>query len=298
MTERALVTGATGFVGSHVARALMTTGADVHALVRPGAQLALVPDFVETVTFHTVAADAESIAAAVADVRPDVTWHLATNFVAEHTVLDVDALVEANVAFPTRLADALAGLGASARFVNAGTAWQHVGGERYRPKNLYAATKQAFEDVLAHYCERQRLRVITLNLFDTYGADDRRGKVLSALVGALESGEPLAMGSGNQLVDFVHVDDVSAAFLRAADVADQLEPGSAAARYAVSSGAPLPLREVVALLGEVSGRAVPVEWGARADRPGEMLTPWDAGPPLPGWAPKVDLASGLESLLR
>jgi nucleoside-diphosphate-sugar epimerase len=174
-----------GFVGSHVARALMTTGADVHALVRPGAQLALVPDFVETVTFHTVAADAESIAAAVADVRPDVTWHLATNFVAEHTVLDVDALVEANVAFPTRLVDALAGLGASARFVNAGTAWQHVGGERYRPKNLYAATKQAFEDVLAHYCERQRLRVITLNLFDTYGADDRRGKVLSALVGAL-----------------------------------------------------------------------------------------------------------------
>ena len=262
MVERALITGATGFVGSHVARALTRLGTEVHAFVRPDGRVDRVPDLAGAVTFHAVADDAESVAALVDTVRPDVTFHFATNFVAEHTVHDVDALVAANVAAPARLADALAGISGCPRFVNAGTVWQHVDGARYRPKNLYAATKQAFEDVLAYYCERGRLRVVTLNLYDTYGPDDHRGKVLTALVRALESGEPLAMSSGEQLVDFVHVDDVAAAFVRGAEIAAALDPGAAPETYAVSSGEPRRLRDFVALLGEVAGRPVPVTWDA------------------------------------
>ncbi len=107
-SERALVTGATGFVGSSVARALAASGAEVHALVRSGAHVDRVPDLVDMVTFHTVEADAEQVAAVVADIGPDVTFHLATYFVAEHRPADIDALVESNVAAPTRLADTLA----------------------------------------------------------------------------------------------------------------------------------------------------------------------------------------------
>ena len=118
--ERALVTGATGFVGSHVARALAASGAEVHALVRSGAHVDRVPDLVDVVTFHTVEADAEQVAAVVADIAPDVTFHLATYFVAEHRPADIDALVESNVAAPTRLADALASGGRGVTFVNVG----------------------------------------------------------------------------------------------------------------------------------------------------------------------------------
>ncbi len=181
-------------------------------------------------------------------------------------------------------------------FVNAGTAWQHVEGEPYRPKNLYAATKQAFEDVLRHYTERGQLRAVTLNLYDTYGPRDHRGKLLSALVGALRSGEQLAMGSGEQLVDFVHVDDVAAAFLHAADVARDSDGGTVST-FAISSGGPCRVRDVVELLGEVAGRPVPVRWGARPDRPGDMVTPWYAGVPLPGWRPTVGLREGLAALV-
>jgi nucleoside-diphosphate-sugar epimerase len=309
--ERALVTGATGFVGSHVARALAASGAEVHALVRPGARLDRVPDLVDVVTFHTVEAHAEQVAAVVADIGPDVTFHLATHFVAEHRPADIDALVESNIAAPTRLADALASGGRGVTFVNAGTAWQHVEGEPYRPKNLYAATKQAFDDVLRHYTERRQLRAVTLNLYDTYGPRDHRGKLLSALVGALRSGEPLAMGSGEQLVDFVHVDDAAIAFLHAADVARDPDDGTvptfaissgaissgAISSGAISSGGPCRVRDVVELLGEVAGHPVPVRWGARPDRPGDMVTPWYAGAPLPGWRPTIGLREGLAALV-
>ena len=296
-SERALVTGATGFVGSHVARALAASGAEVHALVRPGARLDRVPDLVDAVTFHTVEARAEQVAAVVADIGPDVTFHLATHFVAEHGPADIDALVESNVAAPARLVDALASGGRATTFVNAGTAWQHVEGEPYRPKNLYAATKQAFDDVLRHYTERRQLRAVTLNLYDTYGPDDHRGKLLSALVGALRSDEPLPMGSGEQLVDFVHVDDAAAAFLHAADVARDSD-GATVSTFAISSGGACRVRDVVELLGEIAGRAVPVRWGARPDRPGDMVTPWHAGAPLPGWRPTISLRAGLAALIR
>ena len=65
----------------------------------------------------------------------------------------------------------------------------------------------------------------------------------------------------------------------------------------MSSGRPQSVRDVVDVLGAVAGRAVPVRWDARADRDGEMLTPWDAGPPVPGWAPTVTLESGFSALL-
>jgi nucleoside-diphosphate-sugar epimerase len=288
---RALVTGATGFVGSHVARTLVSDGDEVHALVRAGAGVDRVPDLVDRVAFHTDPGTA--LDELVRELQPDVTFHFATHFVAEHGVDDVTPMIVANVTFPTRLADALARTCPGAVFVNTGTAWQHVDGDAYRPKNLYAATKQAFEDVLVYYASRELLRVVTVNLYDTYGPLDLRGKLVSALVNAVRSGTSITMGSGVQLLDLVHIRDAAGAFLLAGGLAGT----NAAPAYAVSSGAPITARRLVEVLGEVAGTPVPVEWGARPDRAGDMTKYWDAGPALPGWQPTIDLRTGLAELL-
>lgn len=290
--DRALLTGATGFVGSHLARALLARGVEVHAIVRQGARFDRVPDLVDRVIWHTDDASAGAMRAIVATARAGTCFHLATHFVAEHAPEDVAPMVEANIAFPTRLADALADDDDGAAFVNVGTSWQHVDGAPFRPKNLYAATKQAFEDILRAYTARGSLRTVTVNLFDTYGPLDFRNKLVSVLVEAARSGESLAMGSGNQLIDLVHVDDVVDALLVAAAVA----PGDCPF-YAASSGRALRVRELVDLVASVADRPLAVQWGARPERVGEMLEPWDAGPPLAGWSPKVPLAQGLGGLL-
>jgi nucleoside-diphosphate-sugar epimerase len=280
-------------VGSHLARALVDDGVDVHAVVRPGARLDRIPDLAARLVLHEDDGSPGALAPVVEEAAPDVTFHLATRFIAEHQPPDVGPIVADNVLFPARLAEALARAGRPA-FVNVGTAWQHVGGEAYRPKNLYAATKQAFEDVLRHYAERTELSVVTLNLYDTYGPLDHRGKLLSALLRALETGVALEMSSGQQLIDLVHVDDVVRALRMAGERCQRT--ACAGEQFAVASGDALSLRAVVKLLGEVAGRPLPVRWGARADRPGEMLELWDAGPSLPGWAPQVTLAAGLRAL--
>ncbi len=214
-------------------------------------------------------------------------FHLATRFVTRHEPGEVADLVTDNVGFGTRVAEALVGSGAV--LVNAGTAWQHVGGAAYAPKNLYAATKQAFEDVLAHYRRNAEMRVVTVNLFDTYGPADHRPKLVAALLGALRSGEALPMTSGDQLIDLVHVDDVVAALRSAASV-------GSGGPWSAGSGSPRTIRDVVEVLGRVAGRPVPVRWGERPDGVDDMRVPWNAGPAVPGWAPVVSLEEGLAAL--
>jgi nucleoside-diphosphate-sugar epimerase len=284
--RRALVTGATGFVGSHVVRRLLADGVEVHALVRPTSDTTALL----AAGAHLHVDDGGDLRGVVDAAEPDRCYHLATNFIAEHSPDQVAALVRDNVGFPARLADALARAGVVS-FVNVGTAWQHVDGQPYRPKNLYAATKQAFEDVLTHYRTAGALQPVTVNLYDTYGPDDRRAKLLGALLDKVRTpGPPLAMSSGHQLIDLVHVDDVVDALLAAGEA-------GAATRYSASSGRPLTLRQLVDVVVEVAGQAVPVEWGARPDRAGDMTEHWDAGPPVPGWRPRISLEEGLASLL-
>lgn len=277
-----LVTGATGFVGRHLVRRLVAEGAGVTALVRDPASSRLPAG----VTPVAIPDDPADLVDAVKQAQPDICLHLATHFVAQHTLDDVGPLVAANVGFGMRLAEALVAAG-SVPLIDTGTVWQHLGGERFRPANVYAATKQAFADILAAY----PLPVARLTLTDTYGPDDPRPKLVPALVRAARTGEALAMGSGQQLVDLVHVDDVIDAFLQ---LAGDFEP----ATFVVSSGLPVTVRDLVDIASLAAGRPLPVRWGARAERAVDAEAPRSPDPTLPGWQPRVDLITGLRPLLE
>jgi nucleoside-diphosphate-sugar epimerase len=287
VTPTALVTGASGFIGGHLARRLVADGWAVTLLGRSSARLPA--DLARDCRVLPSDVGPDEFAGRLADDRPDVCFHLATHFVGVHGPADDDPLVEANVGFGVRLADALAHAGEVA-FVNVGTVWQHHDGRPYGPTSLYAATKQAFADLLQYYAECTPLRAVTVELSDTYGAGDRRVKLPQLLTRAVQTGEPLLLSPGEQLVDFTHVDDVVEALLRAVPLA-----GPAAPAYAVG-GDPMTLRGFVDLVGEVLGEPVPVRWGARDYRPRERMGRWAVTPPLPGWTARTDLRTGLTAL--
>ena len=180
-TRRALVTGATGYIGGHLARHLAAHGWEVHALVRPssaGGGLAAAGARV-----HEHDGTTERMAEIVGAAAPDVVFHLASLFMAEHRTADVTGLVEANLLLGTQLAEGMR-LHGRTRLVNTGTVWQHYGDAEYDPTSLYAATKQAYVTLLKYYVEAAGLRVTTLELFDSYGPADPRPKLMGALTRA------------------------------------------------------------------------------------------------------------------
>lgn len=284
---RALVTGASGFVGRALLRQLVAAGWQTHALVRSQIDAG---QFDRAVTWHRCAGTSESIGAIVRTASPAVVFHLASLFIAEHRAADVERLLQSNVLFGTQLVEALSEAGAPA-LVNAGTSWQHFNGHDYSPVNLYAASKQAFEAVLQYYVEARELRVTTLALSDTYGPGDTRPKLMTLLRRVAVQNQPLAMSPGGQLIDLVHVEDVARAFLLAGE---RLGTGTAAGHecFAVSSGRPVTLRELAQAVEHVLGRSLPLIWGGRPYRAREVMVPWQ-GQPLAGWQPRITLADGL-----
>jgi len=289
--KTALVTGATGFVGSHITHRLISEGWTVHVIALPADNFTLLKKSIDRITVHTHDGSTANMNEIVSRSRPSIVFHLASLFLSQHGQKDIEPLVRSNVLFGAQLLDALVLYGCH-RFVNTGTSWQHCDNREYSPANLYAATKQAFEDILQYYVEATPLQAITLKLFDTYGPDDPRPKLFTLLRKTAAGQQTLDMSPGEQLIDLVYIDDIVHAFLMSAQRLMSTELSSHE-HYAVSSGNPLPLRDLVALYASVIKKDVPIRWGGRSYRPREVMVPWNTGNRLPGWEPKIGLAQGI-----
>jgi nucleoside-diphosphate-sugar epimerase len=290
----ALVTGATGFIGSHLVSRLVKMGWEVHVVLRARPER-LPSHAIDGAQVHIHTGSTSNLIEIVKESRPQMVFHLASMFLAQHQSDDIVGLVQSNVAFSTQLAEAMA-VNNVRLLVNAGTSWQHYQDADYSPVCLYAALKQAFEAVLQFYVETNAFQVITLKLFDTYGPGDPRPKLLHLFKRIALSGETLAMSPGEQLIDLVYIDDVIDACLLAAD---RLQSGQVVGMesYAVSSGAALPLKDLAALYSAVSGYPLHINWGGRPYRSREVMQPWLNFRVLQGWVPKIDLATGIRRCL-
>lgn len=289
----ALLTGATGFIGCQLATHLLEKGWSVHAIVRENSDLSRLQPFADKLSLHVHDGSMAKMLDIVADSRPDVVFHLAAWVGVEHRPEDLDSLLQTNILFGTQLIEAMHVSGVD-KLVNAGTYWQFYDSTEYNPINLYAASKQAFQDILRYY-QSLSLQAISLILYDTYGPHDPRSKILNLLQRAAESGEELAMSPGEQYLDLVYIDDVVAAFRIAAERLLQTE--EAGGIFAVSSGAPLTLKELVTLFRQCSGSSLRVVFGRRPYREREIMRPSVAADTLPGWAPTVPLREGILRLL-
>lgn len=287
--RRALVTGATGFIGRRVVHLLIEQGWEVHAIVRSTSDCKVLP---ENLTRHVDDGSRRAIESAVVQASASVCFHLAGLFIGTHEPDDVSELIAANITFPARLAEALSDKTAPL-FINAGTYWQHVASSPYQPAALYAATKQAAEDILRFYAGIGELRVVTLKLHDNYGPRDSRPKLVNILLQAVATGHQVELSGGDQYVDLVYVDDVARAFLIAAEQFMNSETPLWRS-YSVSSGSPVRVREVAWWVEQVTKTRVPATWGARPYRRHEMFEPWNVGPLLPDWQPEVSLEQGIK----
>lgn len=293
-SNTALVTGATGYIGSQLVRQLASTGWTVHVITRPGSSTALLDDVRKDLTFHLYDGSMASLSTCLNRSKPDIVFHLASLFLSQHTPEDIHPLIDSNILFSTQLTEAMIQQGAM-RLVNTGTSWQHYHDQPAQPVNLYAATKQAFETILDYYLATSGLQVVNLLLFDTYGPGDPRPKLLNLLAKIARSGEILPMSPGEQLLDIVYIDDVIAAFLVAAERL-LAASGEKCESFAVSAGHHISLRDFVATVARTTGWELNIEWGGRPYRPREVMTPWSTGESLPGWRPNVSLEEGLRRI--
>lgn len=292
----ALVTGATGFLGQHLALRLADSGVAVTAIVRPTSdrdRLAALPD---DIRIHIATGDDEDLNACFARAQPDAVFHLAARFTSSNMPDQIPGLTEDNVMFTMRICKAAIATGCTA-LIAAGTAWQNAhnttGKKPSAPNTTYAASKRVAESIIEQFCRMSDLNAITLKIYDSYGPNDPRRKFLAVLREAAATGKTLAASPGDQLLHMVHVDDLIDGFIHAGNLLAAGEIRDHVC-HTLPSPKAVTLRALAEMWMSANDRQATINWGSRPHRDGEVMVPWE-GDPLPGWHPEIDLITGLAS---
>ncbi len=288
--KNAIVTGATGFVGSNLCRELLNNGWQVSIIVRPTSSLKNIEDIKNDLDVFIYDDKINNLIDFFNSKKADVVFHLASLFIAEHKSEDINNLVDSNLKFGLHILEAMKESNTKL-LVNTGTSWEYYHSNEYSPVDLYAATKHAFESLISYYVELENLKVVTLKLFDTYGETDTRPKLINLLNTFSDEGKTLEMSPGEQMLDLVHISDVTNAFLLAHDYL--LNTSSSYSTFGVSSGNAVRLKDLIKTFEMVANKKINVVWGAREYRKREVMSLWLDFETLPGWVPKIGLSEGL-----
>ncbi|HET7571159.1 MAG TPA: NAD-dependent epimerase/dehydratase family protein [Gaiellaceae bacterium] len=290
---RAIVTGGAGFIGSHLVEALLARGDEVHVVdnLATGSP-ENVPD---RAALHRLDIGDEQLGPLVEKLAPAVVFHLAAQAdvgtSVEHPAFDA----EVNVVGTVRVLEAARRTGARVVFTSTGGA---IYGEcerpareqdARRPLSPYGASKLAGEEYLATWNRLHGTGHVVCRLANVYGPrqlPSLEGGVVAIFLNRLREGaETTIFGDGEQTRDFVHVGDVAAALLAAAE-------GEGV--YNVGTGVETSVLELHRLCAETAGSRQ--EPRLAEPRPGDLRhSVLDAGRAERelGWRPARTLAQGL-----
>lgn len=271
MREKVLVTGATGFVGSNLCRKLLEKNFEVFILVRKSSKFDYLEDIKNKLNIFIWDENIDELIEKLKKIEIKAVFHLASFIKTEHKKEEVEGLINSNILYGTKLLEAMKYIGIKI-FINTGTYWQHYNSDEYNPVDLYAATKEAFEKIIKYYVEAEGIRCITLKLFDTYGENDKRPKLINLLNKFADEGKELDMSLGEQKLDLVHIDVVTDTFIKAYELLKNNEEIKNEV-YGVSSGKQTSLRKIVENFEKKTGKKLKINWGTRPYRKREIMEP-------------------------
>ena len=285
MNNRLLISGGTGYVGSKIAAVLSDSGYEVVVLTRR-----LPPSRSPGVRYVIHDMTSRSIASALEDARAETVIHAAARYVRRHEAVDVGSMIEANFTIGVLMLEAAARIGVS-RFLYTGSFFQHSGSPPHLPRNLYAALKNAFEEILNYYATVEQIDGVSLTLCDVYGEDDPRPRLFTAAIAAAINGSTLRISKQEAYLVPVHIDDVTAAVKAA------LAHPFANQTFWVGPDAAVKLSDVLATISSLTGAILRIERADLPGLPGDTLAPLP-GVPIPGWSPSVSLEEGLLRMIK
>jgi UDP-glucuronate 4-epimerase len=315
-SRRVVLTGGAGFIGSHLAEALLRLGCQLTIVDKldefypPAWKQANLDEIRRVGEFRFFPADicdVVQIREILSKARPDLIIHLAARAGVRPSIEQPHLYERVNIAGTLTLLEfcrefkipkfifgsssSVYGASSSAPFSEEETG--------LRPISPYAATKLAGESLAYTYAHLFGFSVVCLRFFTVYGPRQRPDLAIHKFTGLIEAGRPIPIfGDGSTGRDYTHIHDIVGGILAAMDYEVGFDSRVPFEIFNLGNSHPVKLRQLVELLEEATGKKAIVE--QKSVQPGDVPLTWaeisKAGRLL-GYQPRTQLTDGLQQFV-
>jgi nucleoside-diphosphate-sugar epimerase len=295
--HRIFLTGATGFVGSHIASKLILAGLQVHALCRKMSN--------DSSAIHWHIGDLtnpSSLKEALAAARPHTLIHCAAYGIRHHE-RSHQQLIDINIQGTLALMELAAQYGVK-RWIQTGSCFEYPSQQEPlsekmlpAPPNLYGVTKVASTLIALQQGALLQIPTTVLRLFHVYGSFESRERLIPTLLSSCLTEQPVSLTFGHKIRDFVYIEDVADLYVNL--VTTPYFPEGEI--FNIGSGIPMTLQGVGNLIESLVGKSGYFCWGEKPHRPGEhlsLIADITKSQNILQWKARTSLEEGLAKILR
>lgn len=290
--QKILITGASGFIGSHLCSRLIGSGAEVHVVSR----IRRFGNDGGLIRWHGDMADTATVRTLFKTIKPDVIFHLAGHVAGSRNLDVVMPTFQSNLMSTVNILTSASEVGCR-RIVLPGSLEEPEAGDLETvPSSPYAAAKWAGGAYARMFHKLYGLPVVILRIFMVYGpAQKDLNKLVPYVTLSLLRGESPKLTSGRRPVDWVYVEDVVEGL-----VASSRKSDIEGLTVDLGSGTLVSVREVAERIAFFTGSGAQLLFGALPDRDMEQVRAADIAGACAklGWHPRTSLEEGLEKTVE
>ena len=289
-TKKILITGATGFLGSHLLPALIEKGYNIIILKRSFSNIWRIQNVLSQIKSYDI--DKIGIKKIFDKNEIGGIIHLATDYGRKNNN-DIIQMSKANIEMAAQLLD----LGCKYRvifFINTHTFLN----SKYM---LYSAMKNSFIEIAKYFSANFKVKFINIKLEHMYGEKDGDSKFIPFLIKNILEGKEIRLTNGEQKRDFIYVHDVVDAYLMVLDNLGNLDDNFI--EFEIGTGNSISLRDLLNKIEEVINKKanINIKWGAIPYKKNEIFDSKaniEKAKNILGWYPKYDISNGLKRTIN
>ena len=294
MKEKILITGSTGFVGRHLVPELLNKGYQILEITRNIEKSSKL--FGNKTT--KLLSDDDNFKRKIKEFRPAIVIHLASYLTSSDNLIEITKLIDTNITFLSKILDAISNVNLEL-FVNTGTfAEYYFGDKELMPSYFYAATKTASRAIVNYYANAYNFKQSTIVPYTIYGGNSSQKKIIDIIYESTFSEKPLNLSPGEQVLDFIHIEDVTNFYIAVIRNINRLPNKT---NFNLGTGKGLSIKELARHIEQVTNRTTNICWGGKAYRKSDVMyavANHDTIIENLNWSPKISLKEGIKKTFK
>jgi len=296
---KVLVTGASGFIGSHLVKRLLKENADVHIILRKSSDLNRLSEVENKIMInYGNITDYNFVRETINTLKPKKIFHLAGYLKRDTALESLKINIKINFFGTLNILKSLQGENIE-RFIFISTSEGYIPGkppfreeQRRSPVSSYSASKICAENLCELFSNTYKIPVVILRPFQVYGSGQGRGMIIPDMILSLLNDIPIKITKGEQTRDFIHIDDVVESLILAA-----VKKGAIGQTFNVCSGVEYKVKDLALKISNLVGGELKPIIGGLPYRKNEIWRYFGDNTRIRkklGWKPVVPIEEGLK----